>query len=176
MPSRHFTSSFDKSGLASSKSVTMPATTADACDAPLVTHNPSSLISVGSFSGRLAVFGRRPFNRTPGATMLGLMWPDAVGPLPEKGATSMAWSALLMPAAPTLMSHGLLPGAVTEDSSGPVLPAETTTTSPLSPMAQGRGLINLSAALISTATDCAERLEGFSPNSPIEGAYAREPR
>ena len=50
------------------------------------------------------------------------------------------------------------------------------TQTPLSPMAQGRGLINLSAALISTATDCAERLEGFSPNSPIEGAYAREPR
>ena len=50
------------------------------------------------------------------------------------------------------------------------------TQTPLSPMAQGKGLINLSAALISTATDCAERLEGFSPNRPIEGAYAREPR
>ena len=50
------------------------------------------------------------------------------------------------------------------------------TQTPQSPMAQGRGLINLRAALISTATDCAERLEGFSPNSPIEGAYAREPR
>ena len=47
---------------------------------------------------------------------------------------------------------------------------------PLSPMAQGRGLINLSAALTSTATHCPERLEGFSPNSPIEGAYAPEPR
>ena len=50
------------------------------------------------------------------------------------------------------------------------------TQTPLSPMAQGKGLINLSAALISTATDCAERLEGFSPNRPIEGTYAREPR
>ena len=47
---------------------------------------------------------------------------------------------------------------------------------PLSPMAQGRGLINLSAALNSTATDCPERLEGFSPNSPVEGAYVQEPR
>ena len=41
----------------------------------------------------------------------------------------------------------------------------------LSPMVQGRGLISLTDALASTDTDCAERLEGISVETAIEGAY-----
>ena len=41
----------------------------------------------------------------------------------------------------------------------------------VSPMTQGRGLINLRDALASTNTDCAERFEGFSVDTAIEGAY-----
>ena len=44
----------------------------------------------------------------------------------------------------------------------------------VSPMAQGRGLINLRDALTSTNTDCAERFEGFSVNTAIEGAYSNQ--
>ena len=44
----------------------------------------------------------------------------------------------------------------------------------VSPMAQGRGLINLRDALTSTNTDCAERFEGFSVDTAIEGAYSNQ--
>ena len=39
------------------------------------------------------------------------------------------------------------------------------------PMAQGRGLINLTVALESAATTCPERFEDLPANTPIEGAY-----
>ena len=78
---------------------------------------------------------------------------------------------LLLEARPDLSNEDVK--CLLGNSASPLLRQAQT---PLSPMAQGRGLINLSAALKSTATDCPERLEDFSPNSPVEGAYVRESR
>jgi len=87
---RHLTSLFERSGRASSNSVTIPATTAEACDAPLVIQSPVVVSSIGSSMGRSALSGSIPAKRTPGATRFGLIWPEAAGPLPENGATSTA--------------------------------------------------------------------------------------
>ena len=43
-----------------------------------------------------------------------------------------------------------------------------------SPFAQGRGLVDLAAALKSNATDCEERLEGLDPSLPLKGAFASQ--
>ena len=50
-------------------------------------------------------------------------------------------------------------------------PLVTKSQTRISPMSQGRGLIDISAALRSTDTDCEERFEGLSPGTVIEGAY-----
>ncbi len=52
------------------------------------------------------------------------------------------------------------------------MPLTNNDQSAVSPMAQGRGLINLRGALTSTNTECAERLEGLSADTVIEGAYS----
>jgi hypothetical protein len=40
-----------------------------------------------------------------------------------------------------------------------------------SPFSQGRGFINLKAALTSTDVSCEESLEGSDPAVPVKGAY-----
>ena len=43
-----------------------------------------------------------------------------------------------------------------------------------SPFAQGRGLVDMAAALKSNETDCEERLEGLDPSLPLKGAFASQ--
>ena len=54
-------------------------------------------------------------------------------------------------------------------------PLATESKTPISPMSQGRGLIDISAALRATDTDCEERFEGLSPGTVIKGAYTLDP-
>lgn len=77
--------------------------------------------------------------------------------------------ALLLEARPELSNDDVK--CLLANSATPLMSQAQT---PLSPMAQGRGLINLSAALNSIAIDCPERLEGLSPDTPIEGAYTQK--
>ena len=151
---------------------------------------PDQLIEVAPFSGRgpTASGHIKPNIVAPGVRLKGLLPSIAKRPKHEPTeindaglwVTSGASQAsavvagmvtLLLEARPDLSNEDVK--CLLGNSASPLLRQAKT---PLSPMAQGRGLINLSAALTSTATHCPERLEGFSPNSAIEGAYVREPR
>lgn len=74
---------------------------------------------------------------------------------------------LLLEARPELSNHDVK--CLLANTARPLI---TKSQNRISPMSQGRGLIDLSAALRSTDTDCEERFEGFSPSTIIEGAYA----
>jgi hypothetical protein len=74
--------------------------------------------------------------------------------------------ALLLEARPELSNDDVK--CLIANSATPLIDENQTV---ISPMAQGRGLINLSGALMSTNTSCAERLDGLSPSTAIEGAY-----
>ena len=151
---------------------------------------PEQIIEVAPFSGRgpTASGHIKPNIVAPGVRLEGLLTDTARRPEHEPTEISDAglWVTsgasqasavvagmvtLLLEARPDLSNDDVK--CLLGNSATPLLPQAH---SPLSPMAQGRGLINLSAALTSIETDCPERLEGFSPNSPIEGAYVREPR
>ena len=153
-------------------------------------NSADGAIEVAPFSGRgpTASGHIKPNIVAPGVRLEGLLPRTARRPVHEPTemsddglwVTSGASQAsavvagmvtLLLEARPDLSNEDVK--CLLGNSASPLFPVAHT---PLSPMAQGRGLINLSAALSSTATDCTERLEGFSPNSPVEGAYVREPR
>ena len=84
-------------------------------------------------------------------------------------AIASGFIALLLEARPDLSNHDVkcilanTATPITADANGE-----------LSPFAQGRGLVNLAAALKSNATDCEERLEGLDPSLPLKGAFASQ--
>ena len=77
---------------------------------------------------------------------------------------------LLLEARPELSNHDVK--CLLANTARPLVTKSQTR---ISPMSQGRGLIDISAALRSTDTDCEERFEGFSPSTVIEGAYTLDP-
>ncbi len=69
----------------------------------------------------------------PGATTSGLTKASNVGPADENEASRSSAPSpgvKLSVIAPTVITYGTLPGTPTENGSGPVLPAEVTTTIP----------------------------------------------
>src|SRR5215471_3588284 len=68
----------------------------------------------------------------PGASRSGLAKPSLVGPLLENDASlsSLLNTVVLSLLAPTVMTKGSLPGAVTVPGELPLLPAAVTTTTP----------------------------------------------
>lgn len=142
-------------------------------------------IDVAPFSGRgpTASGHIKPNIIAPGVRLAGLLPQKAMRPNHEpvelteaglwitSGASQASvvvagMAALLLEARPELSNDDIK--CLIANSSRPVIGDGQT---PLSPMAQGRGLINLSGALKSTAINCPERLDGLSPTAAIEGAY-----
>lgn len=147
------------------------------------------VIDVSPFSGRgpTASGHIKPNIVAPGVHLAGFLPATATRPtyepvvLTESGlwVTSGASQAsavvaglvtLLLEARPELSNNDVK--CLIANSATPLLSAKKTV---LSPMAQGRGLINLNAALLSSATDCEERFDGLSTSTAIEGAYPPEP-
>ena len=84
----------------------------------------------------------------------------------QASAVASGMVALLLEARPELSNNDVK--CLIANSATPIFDDNQST---VTPMAQGRGLINLHDALTSTNTDCAERFEGFSVDTAIEGAY-----
>ena len=84
----------------------------------------------------------------------------------QASAVVSGMMALLLEARPELSNDDVK--CLIANSATPLIDDKRST---VSPMAQGRGLINLRDALTSTNTHCAERFEGFSVDTAIEGAY-----
>ena len=140
---------------------------------------------VAPFSGRgpTASGHIKPNIVAPGVRLAGLLPRDASRPShePIERTNSGLWVtsgssqasavvagmvALLLEAKPELSNADVK--CLLANSATPLLDDNQNA---LSPMVQGRGLISLTGALVSTDTDCAERLEGISVETAIEGAY-----
>ena len=85
----------------------------------------------------------------------------------QASAVASGFIALLLEARPDLSNHDVK--CILANTASP-LSSETNVH--LSPFAQGRGLMNLAAALKSSATHCEERLEGLDPSLPLKGAFS----
>lgn len=143
------------------------------------------IVEVAPFSGRgpTASGHIKPNIIAPGARLAGLLPQKAMRPSHEpveltetglwitSGASQASvvvagMVALLLEARPELSNDDIK--CLIANSATPVIGKGQAA---FSPMAQGRGLINLSDALLSTAIDCPERLDKLSPSVAIEGAY-----
>ena len=148
-------------------------------------NNMRQTVEVAPFSGRgpTASGHIKPNIVAPGVRLAGLLPSDATRPSHEpieltdaglwvtSGASQASavvagMIALLLEARPELSNDDVK--CLIANSATPLIDENQTV---ISPMAQGRGLINLSGALLSTNTSCAERLNGLSPSTAIEGAY-----
>ena len=87
----------------------------------------------------------------------------------QASAIASGFIALLLEARPDLSNHDVK--CILANTATPVT---VDANQELSPFAQGRGLVDLAAALKSNATDCAERLEGLDPSLPLKGAFASQ--
>lgn len=87
----------------------------------------------------------------------------------QASAVASGLIALLLEARPSLSNHDVK--CILANSASPLV---TYTDEQVSPFAQGRGLLDLAAALASDATDCPERLEGIDPTVPLKGAFSSE--
>lgn len=106
---------------------------------------------------------RRPSNEAVELTENGLWVASGAS---QASAVVAGMVTLLLEARPELSNHDVK--CILANSATPL----TSTRDPAeSPMTQGRGLINITSALASSATDCEERLDHFSPETVIEGAY-----
>ena len=127
-------------------------------------HIKPNIVAPGlRLAGLLAKDARRPSHEPVELTEAGLWVTSGAS---QASAVVAGMVALLLEARPALSNDDikcLLANSAT--------PLTNNDQSAISPMAQGRGLINLRGALTSEHTRCAERLEGFSPNTAIEGAY-----
>lgn len=148
-------------------------------------NNMRQTVEVAPFSGRgpTASGHIKPNIVAPGVRLAGLLPSDATRPSHEpiersdaglwvtSGASQASavvagMIALLLEARPELSNDDVK--CLIANSAIPLIDENQTV---ISPMVQGRGLINLSGALMSTNTSCAERLDGLSPSTAIEGAY-----
>jgi hypothetical protein len=87
----------------------------------------------------------------------------------QASAIASGFIALLLEARPDLSNHD-----VKCILANTAVPLTVDADGELSPFAQGRGLLDLAAALKSNATDCEERLEGLDPSLPLKGAFASQ--
>ena len=87
----------------------------------------------------------------------------------QASAIASGFIALLLEARPYLSNHD-----VKCILANTAIPLTADADGELSPFAQGRGLVNLAAALKSNATDCEARLEGLDPSLPLKGAFASQ--
>lgn len=142
-------------------------------------------VRVAPFSGRGPTTSGhiKPNIVAPGVRLAGILPSDAKRPPQEPKdftqdglwVTSGASQAsavvagmitLLLEARPELSNNDIK--CLIANTASPVAPIGQ---KPVTPMAQGRGLINFAAALKSQATQCEERMEGMSADTIIEGAY-----
>ena len=140
---------------------------------------------VAAFSGRGPTTSGhiKPNIVAPGTRLAGFLPKDAIRPSHEpvemtdtglwitSGASQASAVvsgivALLLESRPDLSNDDVK--CLIANSATPLIDDSRST---VSPMTQGRGLINLREVLTSTDTDCAERFEGFSVDTAIEGAY-----
>lgn len=84
----------------------------------------------------------------------------------QASAIAAGLIALILEARPHLSNYDVK--CILANTASPLL---SETAEPISPFTQGRGLLDLGAALESTDTHCAERLEGIDPTKPLEGAF-----
>lgn len=127
-------------------------------------HIKPNLVAPGvRLAGHIGRNTRRPSTESVESTENGLWVASGAS---QASAVVAGMVALLLEARPELSNHDikcLLANTATPLQNKPHLIE--------SPVIQGRGLINISAALTSTATDCEERLDHFSPDTIIEGSY-----
>ena len=127
-------------------------------------HIKPNLVAPGvRLAGYVGDKSRRPSNEAVELTENGLWVASGAS---QASAVVAGMVTLLLEARPELSNHDVK--CILANSATPL----TSTRDPTeSPMTQGRGLINITSALASTATDCEERLDRFSPETVIEGAY-----
>ena len=127
-------------------------------------HIKPNLIAPGvRLAGYAGDKSRRPSNEAVELTENGLWVASGAS---QASAVVAGMVTLLLQARPELSNHDVK--CILANSATPL----TSTGDPTeSPMTQGRGLINITSALASSATDCEERLDHFSPETVIEGAY-----
>lgn len=127
-------------------------------------HIKPNLVAPGvRLAGYMGGKSRRPSNEAVEFTENGLWIASGAS---QASAVVAGMVTLLLEARPELSNHDVK--CILANSATPL----TSTRDPTeSPMTQGRGLINITSALASTATDCEERLDHFSPETVIEGAY-----
>ena len=87
----------------------------------------------------------------------------------QASAIASGFIALLLEARPDLSNYDVK--CILANTAAPLRSDDD---GKLSPFAQGRGLVDLAAALNSNATDCEERLEGLDPSLPLKGAFASQ--
>lgn len=87
----------------------------------------------------------------------------------QASAIVSGFIALLLEARPDLSNHDMK--CILANTA---IPLTADADGELSPFAQGRGRVDLAAALKSNATDCEERLEGLDPSLPLKGAFASQ--
>jgi hypothetical protein len=87
----------------------------------------------------------------------------------QASAVASGFIALLLEARPDLSNYDVK--CILANTAAPLRSDDD---GKLSPFAQGRGLVDLAAALNSNATDCEERLEGLDPSLPLKGAFASQ--
>lgn len=127
-------------------------------------HIKPNIVAPGvRLAGFLAKGARRPSHEPVELTETGLWVTSGAS---QASAVVSGMVALLLEARPELSNNDVK--CLIANSATPLFDDNQST---VSPMAQGRGLINLRDALTSTNTDCAERFEGFSVDTVIEGAY-----
>jgi hypothetical protein len=149
-------------------------------------RNDAGWTDIAPFSGRgpTDTGHIKPDIIVPGTLLAGVRMDDAKRPETEPdhrdpqgfwitsgasqaSAVASGFIALLLEARPDLSNHDVK--CILANTASP-LSSETNVH--LSPFAQGRGLMNLAAALKSSATHCEERLEGLDPSLPLKGAFS----
>ena len=127
-------------------------------------HIKPNLIAPGvRLAGYVGDKSRRPLKEVVELTENGLWVASGAS---QASAVVAGMVTLLLEARPELSNHDVK--CILANSATPITGKHNPTESP---MTQGRGLINITSALTSTATDCEERLDHFSPETVIEGAY-----
>lgn len=127
-------------------------------------HIKPNLIAPGvRLAGYVGDKSRRPSNEAVELTENGLWVASGAS---QASAVVAGMVTLLLEARPELSNHDVK--CILANTATPLKNTDHLIGSPLT---QGRGLINITSALASNATDCEERLDHFSPETVIEGAY-----
>ena len=143
---------------------------------------------VAPFSGRgpTATGHIKPDILVPGTLLAGVRAPNAKRPEAEPdhrdpegfwitsgasqaSAIASGLIALILESRPGLSNHDVK--CILANTALPLL---SDTNDLVSPLAQGRGLLDLKAALKSDQTDCPERLDDTDPTLPLKGSFSHQ--